>query len=367
LFEASLYASNNPVPRFQERYLFVLLALLPIAFGLYLQQNRPWRLFTAGVSAVIVVAVARVPVSGYAAGIGSTHSPSLDAFSRLASVSDTGNAALLVALTATAAAGVAVAIAWRGKGQVALGIALALLVLTSIGAAVADAEGSQAIRSIYLPGDRSWVDAVKLRDVTLVQTAGSPPVRAIEVLYWNRSVTREVLLGRAEATDAYPTPSLQVARDGTMVGVGHAVLFQGYGAAATFANASAVRRFQTFTLWWARRRAPRLSLLEQGRYADSWLAASGRLTVWPDSSGRTRGVVHFTLSLPRRCKPVTMRFGRSAVVLRAGEHRSLAYRIDRPGSWSIPFSSLGGRRLLDLRAVSVQSSVPKFVRAPAVG
>ena len=42
LFEAALYASNGSA-RFQERYLFALLPLVPVAFGLYVKHGRPGR------------------------------------------------------------------------------------------------------------------------------------------------------------------------------------------------------------------------------------------------------------------------------------------------------------------------------------
>jgi len=133
--------------------------------------------------------------------------------------------------------------------------------------------------------------------VTLLQTVGSPPLRSTEQLYWNRSVTHEALLGAALRTDVYAAPRVRIANDGTLNGVGPNVLFQGSAATVRFSNAQLVARSGTFSLW-AADTTPRLTLLEEGRYSDGWLGRSGKLTVWPDASGRTRGTVRFTLWLP---------------------------------------------------------------------
>ena len=46
MVEAALYAANGS-DRFKERYLFVLLALLPVAFGVYLKRPPGRRLVAA--------------------------------------------------------------------------------------------------------------------------------------------------------------------------------------------------------------------------------------------------------------------------------------------------------------------------------
>src|SRR5262249_49060604 len=53
---------------FKERYLFVIFALVPIAFGLYISQGRPRRRLVLLLAAVIGVAAARLPVSEYTQG-----------------------------------------------------------------------------------------------------------------------------------------------------------------------------------------------------------------------------------------------------------------------------------------------------------
>ena len=62
-FEAALYASNGS-ERFQERYLFALLPLLPIAFGLYLKHGRPARVAVAAASLGVLRTRDAVPALG---------------------------------------------------------------------------------------------------------------------------------------------------------------------------------------------------------------------------------------------------------------------------------------------------------------
>lgn len=366
LFEAALYASNaeTGTARFQERYLFSLLPLLPVAFGLYLKHGRPLRVPVALCSAALLLLSARIPLSGYAAGIGDSDSPFLFALARLERIVGTANASLVVAVLAAAGALGAVAVSRRGGGRFAVGAAIAFAACASLGAIVNDAANARHVRAEYLPANASWVDASGLRDVTLVQTVGSPPNRATEQLYWNRSVTHEVRLGNALPTDVYPAPRVHAAPDGTLSGVRGNVLFQAFAATAEFQNATLLARAGSFTLW-SSESAPKLGLLEQGRYYDSWLARTGRLTVWPDATGRSQGTLRFTLSLPPGAKPVTVRFGRASYDVEPGRQTTVVYTIDAHGPWSLAFAANGGTYLPDLRAVSVLSTPPLLDRSNA--
>jgi hypothetical protein len=364
LLEAALYASNGSA-RFQERYLFALLPLVPIAFGLYLKHGRPARGAVALLSLVLFALSARLPLSGYAEALGKTDSPFLVAVFRLEKAVGTANGSFVLATLATAAAAGAVLVSRRGGGRYAVAATVVVALLASFAATVSDSANARQVRREYLPAGPSWVDAAGLKDVSLLQTVGSPPAGAIEQLYWNRSVTREALVGDARATDVYAAPRVRIARDGTLAGVGTNVLVQDYAATVRFANAALVARAGTFSLW-AADEAPRLELLEQGRFSDGWLARSGRLTVWPDATGRTRGTVRFALSLPASAAPTTVRFGKAGYDVRPGETTTVVYTIDARGPWSLPFStSMGGNAEPDLRFTSVRSTPPVLTRAGA--
>lgn len=364
VFQAALFGSNG-LDQFQERYLFAVLPLVPLAFGLYLKNGRPARIAVGALSCVLFVAAARIPLSGYAAAGGKSDSPFLIAVYRLEQLIGTGRGALVISLVAVLGAGAAVAVS-RGFGaRVSLGAAIAFTVLASVAVVSSDAKNTQETRNELLPADPSWIDATKLGDVTLVQTLGSPPATSIEQLYWNKTVNREVRLGRAQPTDGYaPAPHVKIAADGTLRGVGPHILFQAYGATARFANASVVAGFDTFRLLSAEG-APRLSMLELGRYADGWLAPTGRLTVWPDASGRTRGTLGFALALPAGAQPLAIRFGAHKYLVEPGKETQVMLKEDVRGPWSLAFSSPGGQILSDLRQVGVESSVPFFTRIDA--
>jgi hypothetical protein len=364
LLEAALYASNGSL-RFQERYLFALLPLVPIGFGVYLKHGAPGRIPVAALSVLLFGASARVPLSGYAEATGRTDSPFLTAVFQLENHLGTANGSFVLALLAAVGAAGAVLVSRRGGGTYALGAALAFALVTSVGSLVDDSQNARQVRHDYVPAQPSWVDATGMHDVTLLQTAGSPPGRAVEQLYWNRSLTHEALLGAALPTDVYPAPHVHVSANGTLGGVGSNVLLQEYAATAAFTNAKLVGRAGTFSLW-AAEGTPRLALLEQGRYSDGWLSRAGRLTVWPDAAGRTRGTLRFALSLPVDAQPTTVAFGKAHYDVRPDETTTVVYTLDARGRWSVPYElTHGGNTSRDLRLLSVMSTPPVFERAGA--
>ncbi|MFY9578785.1 MAG: hypothetical protein WAQ33_05625, partial [Gaiellaceae bacterium] len=97
LVEAAQIADTDS-QRFQERYLFVLVPLLAIAFGLYVRRGLPQKLPVALVAAGLLLLAARIPLSGYAAAHNKDDSPTLWAVLRLESFTSVGNGSLTVAL-----------------------------------------------------------------------------------------------------------------------------------------------------------------------------------------------------------------------------------------------------------------------------
>src|SRR5207237_1680294 len=127
LLEASQIADTDS-QRFQERYLFALVPLLAIAFGLYVQRGLPQRVPVALVAAGLLLIAARIALSGYAAAPNKDDSPTLWAVLRLESLVTTGHGALAVALIAAALSGLAALVGARrlpGGGPLALTAAVA--------------------------------------------------------------------------------------------------------------------------------------------------------------------------------------------------------------------------------------------------
>jgi hypothetical protein len=362
LLEAATYASNGS-PRFQERYLFTLLPLVPLAFGLHCRRQRPLRLPLFLIGIALVVALARVPLSAYATTRGITDSQFLSVLVALRPYLDVDTASLAVALAASVAVAAGVALAMRQRAAAGVAAAVALLLLVSVGATVQDSAWARSLRRDAVATNPSWVDASGLRHVVAIQTPNSPPWELLEQLIWNRSIEQELLLGGAEPTDAFPAPAIRVAHDGTLVDssgvVRSPILFQTYGASASFAGVSLAERSRTFELF-EPAGTPRVRLLETGRYSDGWLAASGRLTVWPDTPGNTHGTLAFTLSLPRGTRPVAIRFGRRHLRIEPGQQLRLRVGVAGSGPQTLTFAAAGGTYDANLRHVSVRSTMPVF-------
>lgn len=361
LVEAALFASNGS-DRFQERYLFMVLPLVPIAFGLGRRRGR-LRLVPVAVGSALFLALSIDPLTGYAAYSGSSDSPSLGAFLQLEGWLGIGTGSLAVACAGALAAvvGVLVAVGRRGHYVAVIG-AIAVVAAASVGASLHDLELSRAVSMNYSP---SWVDDMHFRNVAAIQTSGEPAARAglLEELFWNRSLTREFTLQGAPSTDAFAASSLTVANDGalsTTTGPLHLpFLFQGYAVSATFAGARLVAHEGTFGLW-KPAPLPRLRVLATGRYSDGWLAWRGTVTVWPRAYQATRGVLSLTLSLPRDARAVRVRIAGRRLRLAPGQHVRLHFPIEGSEPDTLSFTTSGGWLASGLRQVSVRSTMPVF-------
>jgi hypothetical protein len=364
LFEASLFAANGSA-RFHERYLFTLLPLVPVAFGLYARRGYPAKRVVLLVAAALLVATVRVPLSGYIAGIGRFDSPFLNAVYWVQSPSDPGLASLGVALGAMVALVLAVAAAHRRAGTVALATGTVLVALASLGAIAQDTKEAQGVQRELVASDPSWIDDAHVGPVTMIQTQGGQPSAPLEQLYWNSSVDREVVLGNyARPTDAYAAPFLRARPDGYLANVTGSVLVHDWGATVRFQNEAVVARMKAWSLW-SGSATPQLSLLEDGRFADGWVATTGHVTIWPDATGWTRGTLRFAMTLPRRRHgAVRIRFGDDWYRILPGRVTAVEYTIDEHGPFTLKFSAPIGHWTQDFRHVSVLSTAPTFTRDP---
>ncbi len=324
LAESTVYASS--AGDFKERYLFALLPLLAVAFGVYLRDRRPaLRPLVVVLAAAIVAALARVPLSGYtAAGTRETDSEFLFAVSYVEGRLGSGTGSLLVALAASLLAVAAVAIAFGLGTRTALAATLAFLAVGTGFAVHLDIRTAKHLRA-GLPADLTWVDDAAHGRVTAIATDGQPSGGLREQLYWNASIEREVVLPGAVGTDALSAPPLRIGEDGELLDVPGAFLFDGESATAVFGGARPLAREPGFSLWEPVGRA-RFRALVVRRYPDGWLADSGTIRAWPPA-GANAVRVTFTLSLPRRwTKTVRLKLGGQEFTLRPGEQVPVACR-----------------------------------------
>jgi hypothetical protein len=366
VLEASLFGTPEHV---QERYAFYVLPLLALAFGLYAARGWPLRYAHAALAAGFLCVTALAPLSGYTPGEGKTHSAFLLGFGRLeAAVGDAAGAALLAGGLAGACLLVAIAASFRPRvgTPVVLGLALALSSLVGFAATTFDLENTQRVREAQLPADRSWVDHTVDSPVTLVRTPGGSRTETLEQLFWNPSVERVALLPDAVELDAFQADRLQVAPDGAL-GLTGALLVETRQSWVELRGARRVATADGFALWQPTS-TPRLSLLLAGRYADGWLAPTGRIGVWPAKEGMpVRGRFRIELSAPDAVDEMTFVFrggGRSVeAVVPGGATRVVTITVCSTGPWRARFGA-DKAGFVGQRLVSGQASAPEFAPDP---
>jgi hypothetical protein len=355
MLEAAQIADTDS-QRFQERYLFALVPLLAIAFGVYVKRGLPARVPVGLLSAGLLLLAARVPLSGYAAAHNKDDSPTLWAVLRLESLTSVGNGSLAVALVAAALSVLAALVAFRKlpaafalAGAVAAGCAL------SAGAASFDAVASHKVRD-SLPADLRWVDHANLGDVDIVAPPGAQKEQSWLQLFWNTSVKRLLLVG-SPAIDQFETKAVRVAKDGRLLVDGTAtkrpLLVQTYGSSVRLTGVKLVKHEPIFDLY-RPVGTPRLRMIAAGRFLDGWLGPAGAFTVWT----KTGGTLALTLRMPKGTQVTSLHFTAKGVDrtvrVQPGERVPLRFRVPSGGAWTLHFDSSKHGFLGD-RAVSVHA------------
>jgi hypothetical protein len=356
LLEAAQIADTDS-QRFQERYLFTLVPLLAVAFGLYVKRGLPWRIPVGLGSAALLLLAARVPLSGFAAAHNKDDSPTLWAVLRLESLVSVGNGSLAVALVAAALSAIAALAAFRKlPAAVAVLAALAACCALSAGASSYDHLSSTSLRHSLNP-DLRWVDHAGLGSVDLLAPPGARKEQSWEQLFWNTSVHRLLLLG-SPPLDQFDTKLVRVAPDGRILVDGRTdrrpLLVQTYASSVQMTGVTRVRRDVIFDLY-RPAGTPRLRVVAAGRYPDKWLTPRGAVTVWT----KTAGTLTLVVTMPRGSQVTPMHFNNRLVLVRPGRRTTLRFRVPGGGAWSLHFRSKKQGYFGD-RAVSVLAPVVSF-------
>jgi hypothetical protein len=352
LIAASAYSALGTA-RFQERYTFALLPLLAIAFGLYIERGRPLRPIVVGIALVLVIAISRLPLSGYTAPGLTDASPFLFAATYVQAHLGTASGSLFLAVAATVAVLIAVLIAFKGHGLMWFTVTIVLLVTVSAGATVDDLERNESARAA-LPADLTWIDDTVRGTTTAIATPFSQSRKLLDAMYWNISVHREVVVDEGEPSDVFAAPKLRIGSHGQLLNTRGDLLFDSEGTTGLFAKAKVLAQEPPFVLWHPES-TPQLRLLIEGRYSDGWLGASGRLRVWATSSDRNEARISFSLVAPRfRGVPVRIAMGGYRISVRPGAPRDLTCTGAEGKPIDIRFSSPDTFLDANLRRLSVR-------------
>lgn len=370
LLEAALVGD---VGRAQERYVIYAMPLLICLFCLYAVRGWPHLRVHALLAAVAATTAAVVPLAGYAAGGGTGQSFVLVSLQQLERVvGDVGLASLAFAAAATiASAIVLVAASVRRR----YGTVVALAATAAVGAGMTAATHSyyednrSLLRAVYLPADRSWVDAARGGPVTLLVAPRSARADLHTTLFWNRSVERLVLLGEAGRPDPFTAPPADPDGAGNLAGATGLVLADTHGSSLVLRDAERVAAGPTKTLWRPRTTA-QLQLMMSGRYFSGLLSSEGGIRVWPARvGGEQAGRLELDLSAPTGATPLTFRLelpdGRTLEHrIRAGRVKTISVPVCASGVWTASFSAAAVAIVHGTR-VGLRSSEPRFVDDPA--
>jgi hypothetical protein len=297
--------------RFRERYLFVLLPLVAVSFFMYLKRGRPHGRLVLVIAAALTGAAAYLPVTRYSKHAVSYDSESMIAVSWLQTHTTTTIAGLIVAIGITVGSALALLTGRRLVAGLAVPLAVAVSVLITIQTTRWDIE-THPTRPYML----QWVDrTVGHEPVTLIATPSSGRVPMLSALYWNPSITRELILPPTLGTDNYARTPLPITPNGSFVTGSKYFLYNRQGTHATIEGAVPVKRLDDLVLYRATTQGPRFVDVVKGQLSNGFISPYTELDVW--GSGRARHVT-FTLTRPKNVPPATLFLGRKKFKIKAG-------------------------------------------------
>ena len=337
--EAILYNDNGDV---HERYGCYVLPLIAIGFVLHASRGWPWKRAYAGLAAVLLVASATTPMSGWAVAGGNAHSLVLTGLLKVEALAGSAGTGGLYVVSALGVLSVlAVLCAWRGATAVAAGLAVAFCVATSAFATSFDVQNSRNVKASFLPAGANWITG----DATLV--AGGSKTDMLEQFFWNSGAKRLALLPGDLAPDVFATTPTHVTATGRLAGLtGQVVLSEDAGA---FVPAEPGRSNGS----WLEARTPQLRAIVTNRSPDGWLSPAGSIRMFRS------GTLSFTVTAP---EAMTMTLDGRKLKLHAAAPAHVT--VCTVGTLAYSFSKHG---FLGMRSVSVRASFPTWVATRACG
>jgi hypothetical protein len=309
LAETSVPAAQEG--RFRERYLFMLLPLAAVSFFVYVKRGRPHGRLVLAVSAALAAAAAYLPVTRYSKRASMYDSGSMIGVNWLQAHTSTTAAGLVIALGITMGAALALLTRRPLIAGLAVPAAIAVSVLITIPTTQYDIR-THSVRTGFL----QWVDkAAGHKAVTLVATPSSGKIPMLNALYWNRSITREVVLPPTIGTDNYSKTKLRIAPDGTLLNLQPLFLYNRQGTHATIEGAAVVKREDDLVLYRTTGKSARFVDVVKGQLSNGFISPFTEIVVW--GHGRTRHAT-FTLSRPAKRPKATLVMGGQRFTIKSG-------------------------------------------------
>jgi hypothetical protein len=291
LVEAGLFASNL-TGEVEERYLFVILPALAVAFALAIDWGRSLALAVSGVAAVVLIAFLRFPLTAYDQPGKLTGSPFLQGVFWLQQRRGPGSAGLLLTTVAIVLLLVGTLAFFQPRILMPIAIVGAIVFAGwfSVMATLQGNDRSRAAARTYLPKDFNRIDDLALsKPVGLVVTIGTPRQLATELMFWNRSIGDPINLPGTDLVDGFGYRSATIAADGRLLVEKRpwrgSLLVSDYASQSQLQSARRLLHGLTSDLWQPQVEA-RFALMIEGLYFDGWLAPENSTMVWPDARGR---------------------------------------------------------------------------------
>lgn len=367
LLEAALYGDPS---RVHERYTFYVAPILAVAFALYASRGWPARVPHALLALGLLTVSAAVPLSRLFLGGGRDNSVFLDAAYELSvRLGSPVAGSLWIAAAAAGLALLAALAALRPRAGTPLVLGVAMLIGVGVwGTAAARDLQNGARMEAVLPDNLSWVDDSGLERAAFLQGPAGDKGSVYQLLFWNRSVDRVLLLPDAAPFDSYASERVRVAADGALLAdgrpVGVPLVVDTSVSAVQLRGARLVDRAPMQQLW-APAGTPRLALQLVGRYWDGWLATRGFVNVWPGDGERVAGRLRFRVTTPSEAVAGTLRVfgpagGDHEFALEPGRSTEVSIPICFPGPWRGALAVDGPVAVLPGRAVTVRATDPVF-------